>query len=113
MRSPSRPVLRGEQTVESLGEIVMDCVEVIGNNSIGHSTAEIHEPCDRGPWRPGRRQTRQFTARFGLGRWGQRTEQRQMRGELVPLRREVGPPLGVEPGVVLGAQLGREDERTH
>lgn len=97
VRTEPRAVLRGEEWSPRLHEIVAQAIERGGVDAVGDAAAEVDQPDRFG--RDGRLAAREeFAARGDIGVSGrrERVEEREVRGELVALGREISTALSVE-----------------
>ena len=111
VRAPSPGVLRAEQAMQIFGELAANGVQLGRNHSESHAAAEIHYAVDPRRWRGASSQASEPRSNFGLCRGRQGMKDGQVRGDAVALGRIVAPPQPLEPGEILGAKLGREDQR--
>ena len=111
MRPPSTGILRCKRTVEMSGNGLADGIEFGRHNTIGDPAAKIDQPRDRRRWPGTRAHFLELPTHLILERWRQRVEHGEMRAKLVALRREIAPPLAVEPGEIRRSQFGSDDQR--
>ena len=92
MRPPPARVLRAQQTVEGIGQLAANAVEIRGHDAVGDAPAQVHQPRDYCARRRLQRGERgEPVARFGFGRGRERMDPGQMRGQLIAFGRKILP----------------------
>ena len=90
MGSPPSCILRSKKAVKLLGKFIADPIQIVRDNSQCYSTSKIHQSFDQSARRRFGRAARQSGPCFSFRRRRKGMEHRQVRGQLIALRRVVG-----------------------
>ena len=110
VRAPAHSILRTQHSMEMIGDFRPDGIQVIGNGPEGYPAAQVHQAGDRSPRRRLPGDKGKLPLRLVERGRRQGVEHRQVRGNLVAIRRVMGPAKSFQPGEIVLREFGRDDQ---